>query len=161
MKKILVLSDTHGYKKGVDKLLENVDFFDYVYFLGDGYGDIEDYIYAYPNKVEGVLGNCDRYFDGPSVIINKVEDVTFLLTHGHDYHVKYGYETLAHLSNTKGVNCALFGHTHIPTDVLQDGVRLINPGSLGSAYYKGTYSIITVNGSDIDNRLMYIADLLD
>ena len=161
MKKILVFSDSHGYKQGVDLLFQRIDEFDYVYFLGDGYGDVIDYQYAFPDKVEAVTGNGDRYFDIPSVIINKVEGITFLLTHGNEYHVKDTYQLLLYTAKAKNVDCVLFGHTHFATDFYEDNVRFINPGALGSAYFKGTYSIITVNGENLVHEKHNVADLYD
>ena len=148
MKRILVFSDSHGYTENVNNIAELIDQVDYVYFLGDGYGDVQDLLYAYPNKVEAVIGNCDHYFDAPVTIINKVENVTFLLTHGHAFHVKYGYEEMVYAAKRKKVDCVLFGHTHSVLDDVYDGVRLINPGSLGN-YFNGTYCILTIADKNI------------
>ncbi|HEU5318988.1 MAG TPA: metallophosphoesterase family protein [Chloroflexota bacterium] len=35
-----------------------------------------------------------------------------------------------------GASIVVYGHTHIPTDVLHDGVRLVNPGALASGNHK-------------------------
>ncbi|MBQ7653411.1 MAG: metallophosphoesterase [Clostridia bacterium] len=161
MKKILVFSDSHGYKEGVDLLFNRIDEFDYVYFLGDGYGDVEDYRNAFPDKVEAVLGNCDRYFDGTTAIVNKVEGVTFLLTHGHEYHVKHTYDLLLYTAEKKNADCVLFGHTHYPADFYQENVRFINPGALGNAYFRGTYAVLTVNGENLVHEQFDLADLQD
>ena len=43
-----------------------------------------------------------------------------------------------------GAQIVVYGHTHIPTDVTHDGVRLINPGALASGNRKTRQSCKTV-----------------
>lgn len=149
MKRILLISDSHGRISRVDKLFERIDAFDYVFFLGDGAEDFRLYSYAYPAKVEIIKGNCDHFYsDYPPLIVTTVEEVTFLLTHGHNYHVKQGLELLKEEAQRKGADVVCFGHTHKMIDKEIDGIRFINPGSLGYGSEK-SYIVLEVNKKNL------------
>ena len=47
------------------------------------------------------------------------------------------------------------------TDFYEEDVRFINPGSLGNAYFRGTYSILTVNGENLVNERRNVSDLFE
>lgn len=50
------------------------------------------------------------------------------------------------LAQEQGVDAALFGHTHKPTEQMHDGVILYNPGSLGEPRgRKPSVGIITID----------------
>ena len=55
MKKIIVISDTHGTRKGIEKLRPLIAENDYVIHLGDGAMDMREIMDAYPDKVYIVL----------------------------------------------------------------------------------------------------------
>ena len=64
--KILVFSDSHGsaYKMEEAVRAENPDF---VFFLGDGEGDLHVLTNAFPQlPVQAVRGNCDLYSSLPA-----------------------------------------------------------------------------------------------
>lgn len=129
----------------MDRLFKSINTFDYVFFLGDGIEDIRLYSYAYPAKIEIVKGNCDYYYsDYPQLIVTTVEGITFLLTHGHNYYVKSGLELLKEEAKRKGATVVCFGHTHQYIDKELDGIRFINPGSLGYGNEK-SYLVLEVN----------------
>ncbi len=68
-----------------------------------------------------------------------------MLCHGHTFNVKMTYITLAHEAKNRGVDIALFGHTHEPYISLENGVYLMNPGSAAN----GSYGIIDINDKEI------------
>ncbi len=145
MKRILLISDSHGNATEIDELFEKISSFDYVFFLGDGIEDVRLYQYAYPSKVEIVKGNCDYYYsDYPTLVVTTVEQITFLLTHGHCYHVKYGLDLLREEAERKNARVVCFGHTHQALDKEIDGIRFINPGSIGYGKEK-SYLVLEVN----------------
>lgn len=145
MKRILLISDSHGNTSAIDKLFERISTFDYVFFLGDGVEDIRLYQYAYPSKVEIVKGNCDWFHsDYPTIVVTTVEQITFLLTHGHNYQVKSGFDLLKEEAERKGATVVCFGHTHKAIDKEIDGIRFINPGSVGYGKEK-SYLVLEVN----------------
>jgi uncharacterized protein len=50
----------------------------------------------------------------------------------------------------------VFGHSHIPMDVSEEGIRLVNPGSptWKRRQEAPTFAVVTVRGRDIDARIV-------
>lgn len=146
MKKILVISDTHGNGKGVEKLSSLIAENDYVIHLGDGAGDMREISALYPEKVYVCGGNCDFFAPYPSEGILDVESVRIFYCHGHRYGVKSGLDTLTAMAKQKGADVALYGHTHQGMIEERDGVILINPGTLRRSVGEGgSYCYLVVN----------------
>ena len=59
MKKLIVISDSHGNMQAVDGMLPLVAENDYLIHLGDGLSDIRALRDAYPDKAYFCAGNCD------------------------------------------------------------------------------------------------------
>lgn len=150
MKRILVFSDCHSDKDAVGLLMNKIDDFDYVYFLGDGLDSITLYSYAYPNKIDAVRGNCDYYYFGnsPYEITNTVEGVTIFLTHGHLYNAKRGLDELEVQANKHNADIVLYGHTHFQEKTEKNGIIFVNPGALCASPYP-EYAEITINEKNI------------
>lgn len=147
MKKIVIISDSHGNGKGIEKLRGLIAENDYCIHLGDGVGDIRAIAGEYPDKIYFCAGNCDFFAHYPEEGILDVEGVRILYCHGHRYGVKSGLGTLAIKAKTVGADIALYGHTHTPMITEQDGVTLINPGSIRfSVGEGGSYCYLVVNG---------------
>ena len=130
MKKCIVLSDTHGSMKGIEKLMPLFAENDYIIHLGDGAGDLRAVSSAYPEKVYQCKGNCDFVSVYPNEGVLEIEQVRILYCHGHEYGVKTLLGVLANEAKSKGCDVALYGHTHRADICELDGVTLINPGSL-------------------------------
>ena len=62
MKTIVVISDTHGHRAGIEKLKPLFAENDYIIHLGDGASDMRDIVNAYPEKTFVCQGNCDFFF---------------------------------------------------------------------------------------------------
>lgn len=161
MKRILVISDTHGEKERVDALLQHIDTYDKVFFLGDGWRDVAFWRDAFPDKFEWVGGNCDYDEYLPKQLILTVEKVTMLLTHGHLYNAKARLDVLSAVAETHGASVVLFGHSHRVTDCMVGAVRMLNPGHLGQAASTATFSILTIDGSTIHAETFPYLALLD
>lgn len=145
--RVIILSDTHGYKKTMDKIVPLIrDSIDLIVHAGDHF---KDSVYISENSgkpVMSVVGNCD--FDNvEDELVFDVEGVTFFLTHGHKHHVKYDFEFIADYAKSKGAQVAIFGHTHVKTNEIISGVQLINPGSLSMPRdgIDGSYVIMDIN----------------
>ncbi len=132
--KILVMSDSHGNLKGVEKALKKLGSnADVVVHCGDGTRG--EALWLKENcgdkKVVCVRGNCDFTGDMKDEEYFEVCGKKIMATHGHLYGVKYGLERLSYKAEEEGASLVFFGHTHIPTDERIGAARLINPGSLG------------------------------
>lgn len=130
MKKILVISDTHGRTKNLEKILPKEKPLDYLFHLGDVGRDV-DYIEVLAEcPCAFVAGNNDFFSELPSERLPKIGDTRFFMAHGHQYYVNAHPSLLARIAKEKGASVALFGHTHVPFCKEIDGVLVLNPGSL-------------------------------
>ena len=148
MKKILIVSDTHGNAKGLQKLRPLVEENDYIVHLGDGAGDMREFMREFPDKVYLCGGNCDFFSHYPDEGVIQIESVKILYCHGHKYRVKSTLLELAHTAKERDCDIALYGHTHQALVSEIDGVTLINPGSLSRPVGEGgSYGYLVVNGA--------------
>ncbi len=150
MTKIIVISDSHGNIKGIEKMLPLIAENDYVIHLGDGAGDMRCVLREYPDKAYLCGGNCDFFTSYPTEYVLDIEGVRILCCHGHKYHVKSGLGTLAMEAKRRDCGVALYGHTHKPLITEMDGVTLINPGSLRLEVGKGgSYCYLVIHGKKV------------
>ena len=94
MKTIVVISDTHGHRAGIEKLKPLFAENDYIIHLGDGASDMRDIVNAYPEKTFVCQGNCDFFSALPEGEL-EVEGVKIFFCHGHKYRVKADLSALA------------------------------------------------------------------
>lgn len=130
MKKIIVVSDTHGSVKGLEKLMPLIAENDYFIHLGDGVGDVREIMRHYPDKVYYCAGNCDFFSLLPDEGTLEVEQLKIMYCHGHKYGVKKDLDIVARVAKERGCDVVLYGHTHSALITEIDGVTLINPGTL-------------------------------
>lgn len=157
MKKIVVLSDTHGRKENVDELEAVFAEADIVVHLGDGSADMRDIARKYPDKVLQTSGNCDLFRLYPENQF-EADGVKFFYCHGDKFRVKTHYDDLVAEAKKRGCSVALFGHTHRAEIVTVDGVTLVNPGSMRlPKTLGGSYAYIVV--SDGKARPVIVGDL--
>lgn len=134
--RILVLSDSHGARRKVERAIEQQPTAEVVIHLGDGAGDLEYARYEHPDKAfYQVCGNCDRCCDFPIEDTITLEGKKLLFTHGHAFRVKYTLEDLDAHARQKGADIVLFGHTHRPVTGYCDDLYWMNPGSLQDNNY--------------------------
>ena len=143
----IVLSDSHGRLKNIQKIrplfLEN----GMVIHLGDGSSDIRDFAREYPEKTIVIKGNCDFSY-GMAVYVLEAGGVRVFCCHGHKYGVKSGLERL--IARTKELDCtvALYGHTHRAFNETVDGVLCVNPGSAGD-YAAPSYCYLALHNGKV------------
>ena len=116
MTKLLVLSDSHGGRAAIERVLlkENANI-DALVFLGDGLRDLEQALTPYPRlRAYSVAGNCDYGALEPMDGLAAFDQTIVFYTHGHMYGVKYDLDTLTDAAAARGAELALFGHTMFP-----------------------------------------------
>ena len=112
MKTFVILSDTHGRRRNVEKVLPILAENDCIVHLGDGSGDLREFSRTHPEKDVIVLkGNCDFSYGMEEYVI-EAEGVRMLCCHGHKYGVKSGLARLAARAKEQDCTVALYGHTH-------------------------------------------------
>ncbi len=135
--KVLIVSDTHRRHGNLETVLENVGKMDLLIHLGDAEGE-EDYIEAIAGcPVEIIAGNNDFFsnLDKEKVIL--LGKYKVLLTHGHYYNVTVGVERLKEEARERGIDIAMFGHTHRPYLEIGDELVILNPGSISFPRQEG------------------------
>lgn len=149
--KVLVTSDTHGIcSKISDYILENEDI-KLLLHAGDGASDVENIHYETGISYEFVRGNNDYSSNAPVEKVIEVEGIKIFITHGHTYGVHYGYDEI--LKRAKDLSCdiAIHGHTHKTINVVEDNIRIINPGSVSMPRDNNPgFFILDINGNSYD-----------
>ncbi|NLC76417.1 MAG: metallophosphoesterase [Clostridia bacterium] len=151
-----ILSDTHRELGAGARAIKQMGSIDCLLHGGDHYGDARELARLTKVPVEAVNGNCDWFsIGGPEELVLQFEKVRILLTHGHRYRVKSGYELLLERALQLGVTAAVFGHTHQACLRWEKGVLLFNPGSPASPRGgKPTFGILTVDGDTVNGELL-------
>lgn len=146
MKRILVMSDTHGRKAAIAAAVANCKDVDCIIHLGDNALDAAHVRELTDKPVYVVRGNCDLSSGAPVELELQIEGVRIAAVHGHQQNVKTSLLRLGFYALEKEANIMLFGHTHVPTEQFYESVTLYNPGSLGEPRgRKPTFGVITVD----------------
>ena len=135
--RVLVISDTHGYHKNLDRVLELERPYQQVIHLGDLEGD-EDYLEAAAGcPVEAVRGNNDYFSPLPQEQIIEIAGKRIFMTHGHYYYVALNEERLKEEARERGADIVMYGHTHKPALTREDDLITLNPGSVSYPRQQG------------------------
>lgn len=153
--RILVISDVHGDRANLNKVLLTQSKAEVVIFLGDGADDVEQAKINFPEKMFiMVRGNCDWGCKLPIEEVRTIEGKKIKATHGHMYNVKSTYSDIIYSAFGDNCNIVLFGHTHTAFTDYNDGLYIMNPGSLHG--YGGTYGIIDITPNGVVTNILKI-----
>lgn len=156
--RIVVISDTHGNFLNFELAIDQQPKADLFIFLGDCIGDLETIQEIYKHKqFLFVSGNCDFGSSIPSEGETVVSSKRIFYTHGHDYHVKYTYEEAINEARRREADILLFGHTHVPLTLYDNGLYIMNPGSLGHPREgNATYGYIDITSAGIVTNVVEV-----
>ena len=152
---ILIVSDSHGEVPALTAVFKwakslavkntgnngNKPAINAAFFLGDGAGDLEaaaaesGFILPWYK----VRGNVDPYFSIPDYLVLDIPESgqtgfpsrKCFLVHGNRHGVGSGTQIIAAAARDAGAEAAFFGHTHVPHCSVQNGIFVLNPGSIG------------------------------
>lgn len=149
--RILVISDSHRRPYVIDRIITSQPTAKHIFFLGDNTSDIEDMKYEFSDRFFHIVsGNCDLSWDYPSSDMAKLDGINILYTHGHPYHVKHGLNELLVAAKSRNCAIALYGHTHVPNILYENGVYIVNPGSCSqSREGPNSYAVIDIEKNGI------------
>ena len=153
--RILVVSDTHGNEYTLRQAVEEQPTARLIIHLGDGVRDAESVADTYPDKQFRIVrGNCD--FGHPETLAETGLEILkghrLFFTHGHRYDVKMGLYRLVCAAREQKADIVMFGHTHVPVTDYDDGLYILNPGSL--SYGNPTYGVIDITDAGIVPHIM-------
>lgn len=134
--RIIAMADSHGNFNRVRKVVEaNMDTADVFIHLGDGMEEFSDLNHLYPQlHFVGVKGNNDWGSMEQKMRLLTYGGKNIMIAHGDLYGVKFGLEDYKRAAKEAKAEVALYGHTHLPRSDYEDGIFLINPGSLMGGY---------------------------
>lgn len=151
----LVISDSHGDYTNLRTILLSQSKAEVVFFLGDGSDDIEEIRHSFPEKMfVMVRGNCDWGNKLPIEQFFTLEGKKIMLTHGHAYDVKLTYNRIINTAIYNECDVLLFGHTHTPITIYEDGLYIMNPGSAHG--YNATYGILDITPQGIVTNIVHL-----
>jgi len=127
--RILAVSDTHGRCEGIIKEVKNREKFDLLFHLGDYVEDGDKIAQELDIPAVIVRGNGDFYSHYQDEELVEFSGKTIFLTHGHMYNVRFDISNLYYRGRELGADLILFGHTHVPLNMVENGIRILNPGS--------------------------------
>lgn len=134
--RILVVSDVHGAVHRLRRILESHPEARTVFFLGDGERDMDSVMDEFPGKsFVCVRGNCDIGSTLPSTELRELMGKRIFATHGHEQYVKHGDTALLEQGRALGADLVLYGHTHTPESRYEEGLYVMNPGSVREGRY--------------------------
>ncbi len=154
MKTIAVISDTHGNRKAIDGLSGVLGECDYIFHLGDTSGDGSYVKSKFLQKTFIINGNCDLAKLGEDELCVKIEGVKIFATHGHLYSAKYTNSKLIARAKELGCGAVLYGHTHRAEEKTENGVLIVNPGTL-SRYSRASYAYLVINGDKAVAKIVF------
>ena len=144
MKKIGLLSDTHGYlDPKIKKYFSDVD---EIWHAGDiGSIEVLDELHAF-KQTRAVWGNIDSpkiRQECDEFLRFKIEDVTVLMTHIGGKPERYSKPTFSELKENGSPNLFICGHSHITLVKIDQNFNMLwmNPGACG---YKGFHKVKTI-----------------
>ncbi|CUX23344.1 metallophosphoesterase [Clostridium sp. C105KSO13] len=151
--KVLIVSDTHGSLKNLDKVLKLVPDMDMFIHLGDVEGS-EAYLNAVISCEKHIVrGNNDFFSEFPKEEEFYIGRYKVFITHGHGYYVSLNSEYIVEEGKARQDDIVMFGHTHKPFFREDKDIIALNPGSLSYPRQegrKGTYMLMEV---DEDEKL--------
>lgn len=148
MKKILIVSDSHGYKKEVSALTASFeDNVDVMVHCGDSELDYDHKAMRVFSKK--VAGNCDYDLEYPDEEIFSVGGFTFYVAHGHNHGVKMSFDAISYRASEAGAQIVCHGHSHLAHATKFGEQLIINPGSirLPRGRKEETYAILELKDS--------------
>lgn len=146
--RILVVSDSHGDRRTLRRILELHGDAACAFHLGDGAADVQALEQEFPSlPLHVVCGNCDSVLRGyPLDREVMVGGKRFFAAHGDRYGVKTSPLRFAYAARQRGAHVGLFGHTHQPFLHREEELCLLNPGSVRDGGY---YALVDVTATGL------------
>ncbi len=143
--KILIVSDTHKKNENYFKVLE-MHHPDMVIHCGDAEGSEYALSSAAECPVYIVLGNNDFFRICPERSHWISDPIKVWVTHGHNYYVSMGNETIKKEAIDRGADIVLYGHTHRPVIDIDDDIIAGEPGKSVLSETGGTSAFLCDHG---------------
>lgn len=152
--RILVVSDTHRDRYALRRAILAQPTAEAVIHLGDGADEAEEMKLNFPEKMFLLVrGNCDWGSTLPPEGVAEFAGKRIFYTHGYTYNVKYGTYEAVSAARAKKADVLLFGHTHNAVTEYENGLYIMNPGSLSGS--TGTYGTLDITPAGIVTNIVH------
>ncbi|MBR3832938.1 MAG: metallophosphoesterase [Lachnospiraceae bacterium] len=159
MRRVLIVSDSHGNNDNVREAIKKAGKIDLMIHLGDVGRD-----YLEVERMSGVptyivAGNNDYGRGLRDMCIIYIGEHKCLLTHGHRQHVHFGVDRLRYLALENECDIAMYGHTHVPfLEEASEDVTILNPGSISLPRQIGHEKTFLIMEIDDEENITYTFD---
>ncbi len=153
MKKILLISDSHGDWDVVSKIFEKEEGnYDFSIFLGDFVRQEQYYINNFDIAVPGNNDWSSELSRKVEFVIN--DQLKAIAFHSEEFGYFNRDQKMAQWAHAQKIDIIFCGHTHVPKFVKINNVTIINPGSCSLPRSKEgkTYAILEIEN---DNNLKF------
>ena len=152
LKKILVISDNHGYTHQLREVIDREMPFDLFLHCGDGECSKSEYERLLPPLMASIYlkGNCD-FLPLRQAARFALDGVEIFAVHGHKHAVKQGCSVLEYEAGKQGAQLVCYGHTHRAEIHETDGMTFVNPGSF-TGYHsptRSTYAVVEIKDGQV------------
>ena len=160
--RVLIVSDTHRRVSILESVMEEEYPFYMLVHCGDIEGDEEEILSLAGENCPCymVAGNNDIFSDLPRECFFNLAGRNVWVTHGHNYYVSMDTAIIKDEAISRGANIVMFGHTHRPLVQCEDGIYLINPGSMTyprQAGRQASYIIMNIEeGHEPEFEVVYL-----
>lgn len=149
--RIGVVADTHRSSRNTrplpQALLDGLEGCDIIFHAGDVNAPwvLQELERIAP--VRAVVGNNDEIplvYELPEVLYFEIGEFRLSLMHGHHPKLTARQNTLATMRGV--VDCAIYGHSHVPEIAEHDNLLMVNPGSPTQKRYqpRHTFAIVSI-----------------
>lgn len=163
MMKILIVSDTHGRDEVLRKVIGIEEPVDMLIHLGDTVGSEKriEQMLKVKTAFFTVKGNNDF-----SATLDERKEINIgkykiLLVHGHRHGVYAGTQHLKDEAISKDYDIVMYGHTHVPHYENENGIIILNPGSISYPRQRGnigTYMVMSIAPPDTPKIVLKFLD---
>ncbi len=153
--KIIVLSDTHGNYPLAIRAIDQAGEVDYTVHLGDDMEDARIIEAGAEVPLVKVPGNCDHGATEPRDLLRTFGGKKFFITHGDRYYVKAGLSRLLQEALAESVHVVLYGHTHVASIEMIEGILFVNPGCF-TKEGTGSYAAISIRSGTLTAEIVTI-----
>jgi len=157
--KLLIFSDSHGDTKAMAAIAARFSGdAAHLLFLGDYVRDCGSLKNVFGGAIHVIAGNCDYGCGYPDVAELNIAGKKILMTHGHSFRVKSGFDGIIAAAKVHNADICLFGHTHVPASFYDSGIFFLNPGSISlpRGLEGKSYAVIEIIDGNILSRIIEI-----
>lgn len=151
------MSDSHGLYSPLEEVVERNPEASMFIHLGDGEEEVNTLREIYPDlDIRHVAGNCDFSSRSEQETVITAGKYRIYAAHGHNLWVKNSLEPLKQQARLYKAKIALFGHTHSSYQSYEDGLYIMNPGSLSCPRdgKRPSYGFIDITDSGIVTNIV-------